>query len=120
MLARMSRVNAVVLRSGVLSVIAIGATVAFAAGWESPLRTVLVLIFLLFVPGLALVELLKVRDPLSQLALATGASLALETVAGVTLLYAGAFSAERTMAIVVALTLAALLVAMVRESRGSA
>jgi uncharacterized membrane protein len=116
----MSRVNAVVLRSGVLSVLAISATVAFASGWESPLRTGLVLIFLLFVPGLALVELLEVRDPLFQVALATGVSLALETVAGVTLEYAGAFSAERTMAVVVCLTLAALVVTMVRASRGRA
>lgn len=63
-----------------------------AAGWDSPIRTALALGFLLFVPGLALTTLLRIRDPLHQLAIATGASLAIETLVATALLCAGAFS----------------------------
>jgi uncharacterized membrane protein len=81
---------------------------------------VLVLAFLLFVPGLAVAQMLDVREPLRQLALATGASLAVETLVGLALLYAGAFTTERTMLVVLALTLIALLVSVVRAGRRSA
>jgi hypothetical protein len=95
------------------------ATVAFVADWEPPIRVVLVLAFLLFVPGIALMEALEIRDPVQQLALGPPASLALETLVSVALLYAGSFSAERAFAIVGVLTLAALAVASVRAWRGS-
>ena len=58
--------------------------------------------FLLIAPGLALTEMLAIREPIQRLALATAGSLALETVVAVTLLYArrilnqpGAHSARR-------------------------
>jgi hypothetical protein len=95
------------------------ATVAFVAGWEPPIRVALVLTFLLFVPGLALTDALEIRDPVQQLALGPPASLALETLVSVALLYAGSFSAERAFAIVAALTLAALAVASLRAWRAS-
>jgi uncharacterized membrane protein len=73
-----------------------------------------VLAFLLFVPGLAFAQMLDVREPLRQLALATGVSLAVETLVGLALLYAGVFTTERTMIIVLALTVIAVLVSVLR------
>jgi uncharacterized membrane protein len=91
---------------------------AFAAiGWVSPLRVVAVLVFLLFGPGLAVAELLDVRDVAQRLAIATGVSLAVETLVGLALLYAGAFSAELTLAIVLALSALLLAVAWLRATR---
>lgn len=88
--------------------------VAFAADVQGPVRTVVALGFLLFVPGLALAELLPVQGLAQRLAIATGASLALETLIAVTLIYAGAYTTGLTLAIVAAITLAALLAALVR------
>jgi uncharacterized membrane protein len=82
--------------------------------WRSPLRVVVALVFLLFGPGLAVAELLSVRDLAQRLALATGVSLAVETLVGLALLYAGAYSAGLTFAIVLALTAAVLAAAFVR------
>jgi uncharacterized membrane protein len=115
----MGHVDAVVLRSGALLAVAAAAAVAFAADWDSPVRTVLGLGFLLFVPGLAIAEMLAIRDPLNRLALATGASLAVETVAGLALLYAGAFSEGRTLAIVLAVTVGSIAVALRRHRRAA-
>jgi uncharacterized membrane protein len=92
----------------------------FAIGWHSPVRVVLVLAFLLFGPGLALGELLELRDPVQRLAVATGASLALETIVGVALLYAGAYSPELVFAIVLGISAAVLAAAVVRSVRMSA
>jgi uncharacterized membrane protein len=81
---------------------------------RSPLRVVVALAFLLFGPGLAVAELLSVRDIAQRLALATGVSLAVETLVGLALLYAGAYSAGLTFAIVLALSGIVLAVAFVR------
>jgi uncharacterized membrane protein len=88
--------------------------VALAIGWHSPVRVVLALGFLLFGPGLALGELLQVRDPVQRLALATGASLALETLVALALIYAGAYSAELAFAIVLGISAVALAAAVAR------
>jgi uncharacterized membrane protein len=107
----------VLLHSGGILLVG-GATAAvFAGGWHSPVRVVLALTFLLFGPGLALGELLDVREPVQRLALATGASLALETLVGVALVYTGAYSAELAFAIVLALSGAILAAAVVRTVR---
>jgi uncharacterized membrane protein len=98
------------------AILSIGAAVAvvLAIGWQSPVRVVLALGFLLFGPGLALGELLQVRDPVQRLALATGASLALETLVAVALIYAGAYSPELAFAIVLGISAAALAAAVAR------
>jgi uncharacterized membrane protein len=109
----------VLLHSGGILLVGGAAAALFAIGWHSPVRVVLVLAFLLFCPGLALGELLGVREPVQRLALATGASLALETLVGVALLYAGAYSAELAFAIVLGLSAATLAAALVRTLRAS-
>ena len=92
-----------------------GATLALLLeDWRSPLRVALTFAFLLFGPGLAVAELLSVRDVAQRLALATGLSLAIETLVGLVLLYAGAYSAALTLAIVLALSAGVLAAAFAR------
>lgn len=98
-----------------IAVAAIVTLVVVTADWDSPLRVALTIGYLLFVPGLALTEVLEIDDPVLRLALATGASLALEALVAVVLLYAGVFSAEAACAIVVGFTCLALLLALLRR-----
>jgi len=95
------------------------AGLTIAAGWESPVRAALVLVFLLFGPGLAIGELLQIRDPIAQLGLAAGISLGVETIVAVSLLYLGILSGELGFAIMYAITLAALAASVARAERGS-
>lgn len=99
------------LRLLAIAMAAMAAMAAIAADWDSPLRVALTLALFFFVPGLALAELLEIGDPLQRLAIATSASLAIETLVAVALLYAGLFSAEAASAVIVGLTCAALLAA---------
>jgi uncharacterized membrane protein len=111
-------VRRVLLHAAAILLVGGSAGAVFALGWHSPVRVVLALAFLLFGPGLALAELLEIRDPVQRLAVATGASLALETIVGVALLYAGAYSAGLAFAIVLGLSAGALAAAVVRTARG--
>src|SRR5438132_8486923 len=67
--------------------VTVASVVAVVADWRSPVRSVLALGFLLFAPGLALTEMLAIREPFERLALIAAGSLALETVVAVPLLY---------------------------------
>jgi len=59
---------------------------------KSPLLAVLALYFLMIVPGLAVVRLLKLGDPLSEWVLAVALSFAIDTLLANTLLYTGVWS----------------------------
>lgn len=102
-----------------MTVAALAVLIAVLTDWSSPVRAALTLAFLLFVPGLALTELLEIRDPVQRLALATAASLAVETLVAVALLYAGLFSAEAVIAVVVGITCFAVLGALLRRGHGA-
>jgi uncharacterized membrane protein len=108
------------LRLSAMLAVTSAAALAVAIDWDSPIRTMLVLGFLLFVPGLALAALLGVEDLLHRWAMATGVSLAVETATGLALLYTGWFSVDRVMAIVGTITLAALVLTLVRALGGDA
>jgi uncharacterized membrane protein len=91
-----------------------GCLISVTAGWSSPLRVVLGLGFLLFCPGLALAEVLEVRDLPQRLTIATATSLALDTLLSLSLIYAGAFSVTTAVAILAAVTMVAFAGALVR------
>jgi uncharacterized membrane protein len=110
----------ITLRSIATLLLTIASVLAVVADWRSPVRSVLALGFLLFAPGLAITEMLAIREPFQRLALATAGSLALDTVVGVTLLYAGAFSINLALALLAGLVVAALVVAIVRARRSAA
>jgi hypothetical protein len=92
--------------------------VVFAVtGWVSPVRVVCSLVFLFFGPGLALTELLEIRDLAQRFAIATPASLGLATLIAVTLVYAGAFSIGLAIAILATFTVAIVGLALLRACR---
>lgn len=108
-----------VVRLVAIAVFAIATLVAVTGDWDSPIRVALTIAFLLFGPGLALAELLEIEDPVRRLALATGASLALETLIATALLYTEVFSADAVCGIIVGLTCLALLGAAWRRGLGA-
>lgn len=107
----------VALRAGVMLLVTGGCFASIAIGRSSPVRVVLTMSFLLFVPGLALAEALEIRDLAQRVAIGTIASLGVEALVAVALVYAHAFSTELAIAILAALTLAALAWALVRARR---
>lgn len=104
-------------RAGVLAVLTAGCSLAASTGWHSPVRVVLAVVFLLFVPGWAVADLLAVADILYGVIIAVSLSLALDTIVSLTLLYVHAWSLRWATAILVVLTLCALLGACVRTWR---
>lgn len=80
----------------------------FAIDADSPLRAVVAIAFLLAGPGLAIVTLFEIEQPLTALTLAVAASLGLETVVATALLEAGMWTPGRALAIVGTVTLAAV------------
>ena len=80
------------------------AAVAVASDLQSPARSAVTLAFLLLGPGLALADVLRVDDALQRLSLAIGASLAIDTLVAVGLLYVERYSYELAFGIVAAIT----------------
>jgi hypothetical protein len=84
---------------------------ALAAGadtlWEAPapLRPAVVLLFLAVGPGLALVGILGLDDPLEELMLVIGASLVLDLLVAEALVLAGAWSAEACIQLLIAVAI---------------
>ncbi len=101
-------------RAALILTLTAGCITAVATGWVSPIRVVLALGFLLFCPGLALAEVLEIRDLAQRLAIATGASLAMDTLLSLLLIYVGAFSIPLAVSILAAVTLLALAAGLVR------
>ncbi len=87
----------------------------YALDLDSPARAVVSLAFLLLGPGLAIVRLLRFRQPLTLFTLAVAASLGLETVVATTLLATGTWTPGRALAIVVSITVAAVTLEITRK-----
>jgi uncharacterized membrane protein len=104
-------------KAGVIAtlMLSILAGAAYAADWQSPVRTALGVAFLFLAPGLAVVELLAIEDPLMRIALVPGISIAVGTLVAVSLVYADAYSPGLALALLEALTLATLLAAVLRR-----
>jgi uncharacterized membrane protein len=104
----------VAARSVALLVATAACAVAVDVDWHSPVRTVLALSFLLFVPGLAFAELLEIRDQVYRLTIATAASLAFETLLAVTLVYVRDFSIHLMLMVLYGVTAGVVAVAVIR------
>jgi hypothetical protein len=76
------------------------------AGVGAPLRPLVALWFLAVCPGMALVRLLGLQDLLSEVVLAIAVSLSLETIVALIMIYTGAWSPQRSLDIIVGITLA--------------
>jgi len=90
----------------------------FALDVASPLRAVVSVAFLLVGPGLAIVRLLRFRQPLTVFTLAVAASLGLETVVATTLLATGTWTPGRALAVVASITVVAATLDITREGGG--
>ena len=80
------------------------AAASYATNWHSPVRVAVTVVFLLFLPGLALAELAPLADAAERLVLGIGASLAFETLLAVAFLYAGFFTPGRVFAVALVAT----------------
>lgn len=107
----------VALHAAVILLLTGGCLASVATGRSSPIRVVLSLSFLLFVPGLALAEALGIRDLAQRVAIGTIASLGVETLVALALVYAHAFSIGLAMPILAALTVTSVGWALVRAWR---
>jgi hypothetical protein len=91
------------------SVVAVALAVAVAVtvygDLDTPLRPALVLLFLLAGPGTPLVRLLHLTDPLTEVVIAVGLSLALAMLVSVVLLLAGEPSSDFALAVLISITL---------------
>jgi hypothetical protein len=85
---------------------ALATAIASVAHAPVQLRAPLVVAFAVLGPGAGLVPLLGLRDPLGELTLAIGASLALDVAVALALVYSGARAPQAGMPILVAMTLA--------------
>jgi hypothetical protein len=97
-----------------VTVTGIVAAITIAAGVDSPLRALFVLLFLFFGPGIAVTGLLRMPDLVQRFALAAAASLAIDVLVAVALLYLAIYTYELGFAIVAAITAVALLAGRVR------
>ena len=84
---------------------------SYAADWDSSVRVAITFLFLMLLPGLALTEIAGMQDRLERWVVAIGASLALETLICVALVYSGVFSVGRAFGAVVGLTAAVAILA---------
>jgi hypothetical protein len=84
------------------------------AGMHSPLRVAVVLWFVLVCPGMAFVRLLDLEDAAAELALAVALSIALATAVGGVALYGGLWAPGASLAVLVAITIAAALAPVAR------
>ncbi len=73
------------------------------------LRAPVGLFFLLLCPGMAIVRLLETRDPVAELTLAIALSIALDVIVAGGLLYAGAWSPNAALGILMAITVGGVL-----------
>ena len=92
--------------------LALGA--ATLIGEPSPGRTLLVAVFLLLGPGLALAGLLRPEDPWQLLALAFGLSVVLDTVVALVLVYVTGWDPGAGLAVLIAISVAGSLAQLAR------
>lgn len=93
---------------GVMLIAAVAATLLVANDSTSPVRPVVTLFFALTCPGMALIRLLRLEDPLAELVLAVATSIAVAGLLGGFLLYYGLWAPEAGLFILVVITLTAV------------
>jgi len=85
---------------------ALAAAAVALAGAPEAVRVPLVIAFLLLGPGMAFVPLLGLGDPVAELTVALGVSVALDLCVAMAMLYAGAWSPPATLVVLAAIALA--------------
>ena len=103
--------------AAVVAVAAVAAPALALAGAPAAVRLPVVLVFLLLGPGMAFVPLLGLGDPVAELTVAVGISLAVDVAVALAMLYAGAWSPPATLVVVAALALCGAALQRVKEAR---
>ena len=104
-------------RAGACLAVRAGVSVTAAAGWHSPVRVVLALVMLLFVPGEGVAVGIGVTDPVEELAVAVAVSISLGAIVSLTLLYLHSWTLGLSMGILVAVTVIGLARGLTRSYR---
>jgi hypothetical protein len=105
--------------TGILVASAALAGAVAATGGPSLLRVAVVLWFVLVCPGMAFVRLLDLDDAAAEIALAVALSITLAMTVGGVALYAGLWAPGASLAILVAITIAAALAPAARARTGA-
>jgi hypothetical protein len=92
----------------VIVVSTFAATVLVLTGSDSPVRPAVILFFAITCPGMSLVRILRLEEPLAELVLAVATSIALGGLVGGFLLYYGIWAPESGLMILVGITVAAI------------
>jgi uncharacterized membrane protein len=103
-------------RSGGIGALTAACVIAYALDWQSPIRTILGIAFLLLAPGLAVAENLRVRGVVLRLAFAPAISLALGTLIGTSLVYAGAYTPASALYALAILTIGLIALSLIPRS----
>jgi hypothetical protein len=103
----------------VVAVAAVAAPVAALTGAPAAVRVPVVLVFLLLGPGMAFVPLLDLGDPVAELTVAVGVSLAVDLAVALAMLYAGAWSPPTTLVVLAALALSGAAAQLLKEARAA-
>lgn len=103
-----------------ISALAAASVVLVLLDLSIPLRPVLVLAFATVCPGMALVRLLRLDEPLPEFLLAVVVSLCLSALVATASVYLGAWNARVDLLAIVELTLVAVLVDLRRPDRPAA
>jgi hypothetical protein len=103
----------------VVAVAAVAAPAAALAGAPAVVRIPVVLLFLLLGPGMAFVPFLDLGDPVAELTVAVGISVAVDLVVAMAMLYAGAWSPAATLVVLAAVALCGAVVQRVKEARAA-
>ena len=90
----------------IIVVSAIGAGVAMFLNIGTPIRTVISFWFLLICPGMAYVQLLDIKELLTELVLAIALSIALNTIIAEVLVLANIWSPFRGLLVLIAICVA--------------
>jgi uncharacterized membrane protein len=76
----------------IIPLLALEAATMVLADIDSPARSAVSLLFLLFCPGFVVVQFLRLDDPLTEWTLTVALSIAIDTAVALVLLYAGGWS----------------------------
>lgn len=89
----------------IIAVSSLGTAIVTFGDVESPVRPLIAFWFLLICPGMAIVPFLGIREGISQLTLAIALSLALDALVSISLLYAGLWSPDIMLAVLISVSL---------------
>ena len=87
--------------------------------WQSPLRPLITLLFMAVCPGMALLRVFGLRLPVSGWTLAIAFSLALDSAVGIALLYAGRWSWQTGLIILISITVLCTLIDLLPRQSAS-